>query len=74
VIDASKLNKFFMDTALDRAKDAWWDPTNRCIMTHVDEEMAMILQMDQDLIFPTKKLLLTFLLQQPIWPLVFRRI
>jgi len=58
VIDVSKLNKFFTDTALDCAKNAWWDPTQRCIMTSADEEMAMILQADQDLIFPAKKVII----------------
>jgi len=57
VIDVSKLNKFFTDTALDRAKDTWWDPTLRCIMTKADEEMASILQADKDLIFPTTKVI-----------------
>jgi len=44
VIDVSRLNKFFTDTALNRAKD---------VMTKADEEMASILQEDKDLIFPT---------------------
>jgi len=57
VIDVSRLNKFFTDTALDRAKDAWWDPTQRCVMTKADEEMASILQEDKDLIFPTTKVI-----------------
>jgi len=57
VIDDSKLNKFFMDTALDRAKDAWWDPTQKCIVTQADTEMASILQEDKDLIFPEKKVI-----------------
>jgi len=49
-----------MDMALDHAKDAWWDPTQQCIMTHVDEEMARILQEDKNLIFPTAKVIVNF--------------
>jgi len=42
VIDDNKLNKFFTDTALDRAKDAWWDPSQKCIMTQANLEMEAI--------------------------------
>ncbi len=55
VIDENKFNKFFTDTALDRAKDAWWDPSQKCVVTKADEEMASILQADKELLFPTKK-------------------
>jgi len=55
VIDVSKFNKFFTDTAIDRSKDAWWDPSQKCVMTKADEEMASILSTDKDLIFPDKK-------------------
>jgi len=44
-----------MDMALDRAKDTWWDPTQKCIITQADAEMASILQEDKDLIFLEKK-------------------
>jgi len=54
VIDDRKFNKFFTDTALDRAKDAWWDPSQKCVVTRADEEMASILQTDKDLIFAEK--------------------
>jgi len=57
VIDESKLNKFFTDTALDRAKDAWWDPSQKCVVIQADEEMASILQEDKDLILPDKKVI-----------------
>jgi len=57
VIDVSKFNKFFTDTAIDRAKDAWWDPTQRCVMTQADEEMQSILKADSDLIFREKKVI-----------------
>ncbi len=57
VIDVVKFNKFFTDTAIDRAKDAWWDPIQRCVMTKADEEMQSILKADSDLIFPEKKVI-----------------
>jgi len=58
VIDENKLNKFFTDTALDRAKDAWWDPSQKCVVVQADTEMEAILQEDKDLIFPEKKVIL----------------
>jgi len=57
MINNSKLNKFFTDTALDRAKDTWWDPFQKCVITKADEEMMSILQEDKDLIFPEKKII-----------------
>jgi len=56
VVDVSKFNKFFMETAIDRSKDAWWDPTQRCVMTKADEEMQSILKADQTLSSQRKKL------------------
>jgi len=58
MIDNNKLNNFFTDTALDRAKDAWWDPSQKCVVTQADTEMEVILKEDQDLIFPEKKVIL----------------
>jgi len=46
-----------MDTAIDHSKDAWWDPTQQCVMTKADAEMQSILQANQDLIFPEKKVI-----------------
>jgi len=57
VIKVSKFNKFFTDTAINRSKDAWWDPSQKCVMTKADQEMASILVTDKDLIFPDKKVL-----------------
>jgi len=57
VIDDSKFNKFFTDTALDYVKDAWWDPTQKCIIAWADEEMASILQTNKDLIFINKQVI-----------------
>jgi len=51
----SKFNKFFMDTAIDHCKDTWWDPSQKCVMTKANKEMASILKTDNDLIFPDKK-------------------
>jgi len=58
VVDEQKFNKFFTDTVIDRAKDAWWDPTQKCVITQADEEMAVILKADTDLIFVDKKVIL----------------
>jgi len=58
IIDEQKFNKFFTDTALERAKDAWWDPQQRCVVTQADEEMNAILKADTDLIFLDKKVIL----------------
>jgi len=55
VIDDNKLNNFFTDTALDRAKDAWWE---KCVVMQADIEMEVILKEDKDLIFPEKKVIL----------------
>jgi len=54
VIDDSEFNNFFMDTVPDCAKDTWWDPSQKCEVMLADEEMASILQMDKDLIFANK--------------------
>jgi len=27
------LISFFTDTALDQAKEAWWDPKQKCVVT-----------------------------------------
>jgi len=59
LIDEQKFNKFFTDTALDRAKDAWWDPQQRCVITQADEEMTAILKTDSDIYSLTRKLSLT---------------
>jgi len=40
IVDVNKFNKFFTETAIDRSKDAWWDPSQKCVMTKADEEMA----------------------------------
>jgi len=58
VVDERKFNKFFMDTAIDRAKDAWWDPKQKCVITQADKEMAAILKADTNLIFEDKKVML----------------
>jgi len=56
VINESKLNIFIMDTSLDQAKDAWCDPTHKCMMIWTYyEQMANALQVDKELIFPVKK-------------------
>jgi len=51
IVDVNKFNKFFTETAIDRSKDAWWDPSQKCVMTKADEEMARILTADKELIF-----------------------
>jgi len=43
---------------IERAKDAWWDPKQKCVITQADKEMAAILKADTDLIFMDKKVLL----------------
>jgi len=58
VVDERKFNKFFMDTVIDWAKDTWWDPQQKCVITQADEEMVAILKADTDLIFVDKKVLL----------------
>ena len=58
VVDERKFNKFFIDMAHDHAKDAWWDPKQKCIITQVYEEMAAILKADTNLIFTDKKVIL----------------
>jgi len=55
IVDEWKFNKFFMDTAIERAKDTWWDPKQKCVITQADEEMVAILQADMNLIFTDKK-------------------
>jgi len=34
----NKFNKFFTETAINQSKDAWWDPSQKCVMTKADEE------------------------------------
>jgi len=58
VVDEHKFNKFFTDTVNDWDKDAWWDPTQKCMITQADEEMVAILKTDMDLIFADKKVIL----------------
>jgi len=55
IIDDCKFNKFFTDTALDWAKDAWWDLTQKYVVTQAKKEMNAILKANKDLIF-TKKI------------------
>jgi len=58
VINDQKFNKFFTDTALNWAKDMWWDPQQQCVVIQADEEMNAILKADSDLIFSDKKVIL----------------
>jgi len=46
-----------MGTALDWAKDAWWDPSQKCVIMHANEEMVSMLQTDKDFIFVNKQVI-----------------
>ncbi len=54
VVNVEKFNKFFSVTALERAKEAWWDPENRCVITKADRELELLLTADKDMIFQAK--------------------
>jgi len=51
LMDVEKFNKFFSATALDRAKEAWWDPTDRCVITKADRELELLMTVDKDMAF-----------------------
>ncbi len=55
-IDTHKFNKFFMEGAIERSRDAWWDSTTLSVITKADQEMANILTFDTDLIFPETRI------------------
>jgi len=44
IIPADKLHKFFTADALIRAKDAWWDPEGKCVVTMADAELEKLVQ------------------------------
>jgi len=58
LIPTNKFHKFFMDGAIERSKDAWWDAASLCIVTKADQEMENILTFDMDLMFPPTKMII----------------
>jgi len=46
-----KFKKFFTSSAIERAMDTWWDPTECCVVTKVDTELEDLPNQDTDLMF-----------------------
>jgi len=44
ILPADKLHKFFTADALTRAKDAWWDPESKCVITMADAELEKLVK------------------------------
>jgi len=55
-MDTKKFHKFFNESAIDRATDAWWDLKTKTMLMCVDAEMEKILNQDDDYHFPEMKI------------------
>ncbi len=55
-MDTKKFHKFFNESAIDRATDAWWDLKTKTMLMCVDAEMEKILHQDDDYHFPEMKI------------------
>jgi len=51
LIDVEKFNKFFSASALERAKEAWWDLVDHCVITKADRELELLMMVDKDMAF-----------------------
>jgi len=44
ILPADKLHKFFTADTLTHAKDAWWDPESKCVITMADVELEKLVK------------------------------
>jgi len=51
LINVENFNKFFSASALEHAKEAWWEPVDHCVITKADCELELLMMVDKDMAF-----------------------